>query len=197
MAYELRSARWLAAEALQQLIQPGDTVIDATMGNGHDTQYLAELAGPEGHVYAFDIQPQAVASARDRLTEAGLAGRCSLHLAGHEHIPEYVKQPVRAAVFNLGWLPGGDHRITTRWETTRLAVQACLSLLVPGGAVSICVYPGHEAGDEERRCLTDWLTQLRPQDFNVLHQRFLNAGPGAPEHYLIQKQRTCKEVQQP
>ena len=56
MAYELRSARYLAAACLRQVVQPGDTVIDATMGNGHDTAMLAELVGESGHVIAFDVQ---------------------------------------------------------------------------------------------------------------------------------------------
>ena len=59
MQYELKSARYLARDVLSRAIQPGDRVIDATMGNGHDTLYLCEAVGPEGHVYAFDVQPQA------------------------------------------------------------------------------------------------------------------------------------------
>lgn len=187
MAYELRSARYLAADCLRQALRPGDTVIDATMGNGHDTAMLAELVGPQGRVIAFDVQPDAVAHTRARLAEAGLLTRCQLHCLGHEHVAEAVDAPVQAAVFNLGWLPGGDKTVTTRWETTRQAVEGCLALLAPGGVVTICAYPGHAAGDEERRSLMALLADLRPQQFNVLHQRFLNAGPGAPECFIIQK----------
>ena len=60
MAYVLRSARWIAADVLHQAVQSGDTVIDATLGNGHDTVMLAELVGEGGHVIGFDIQPDAV-----------------------------------------------------------------------------------------------------------------------------------------
>ena len=188
MSLELRSARYLAADALRQAVRPGDTVIDATMGNGHDTCLLAELVGEQGQVYAFDVQPQALSRTDEALRAAGLRERCRLILDGHEHAASHVTAPVRAAVFNLGWLPGSDKTVTTRWETTRTAIAACLSLLCPGGICSVCVYPGHAAGDEERRCLTEWLAALPPQEYNVLHQRFLNAGPGAPEHLLIQKQ---------
>lgn len=187
MAYELRSARYLAADCLRQAVRPGDRVIDATMGNGHDTAMLAELVGPQGQVIAFDVQPGAVEHTRARLEEAGLLPRCSLHCLGHEHVAEVVDGPVQAAMFNLGWLPGGDKRVTTQWETTRQAVEACLELLAPGGVVTICAYPGHAAGDEERRSLMALLSALRPQAYNVLHQRFLNAGPGAPECFIIQK----------
>ena len=64
MSYELRSARWIAADVLRQVVQPGDTVVDATLGNGHDTLMLCELVGETGRVIGFDIQPDAVE--RDR-----------------------------------------------------------------------------------------------------------------------------------
>ena len=102
MAYVLRSARWIAADVLHQVVQSGDTVIDATLGNGHDTVMLAELVGEAGHVIGFDIQADAVERTRQRLTEAGLIDRCELYAEGHQHICERVHAPVKAAVFNLG-----------------------------------------------------------------------------------------------
>lgn len=188
MAYVLRSARWIASDVLHQVIEEGDTVIDATLGNGHDTVMLAELVGESGRVIGFDIQRDAVGRTSARLMDAGLLDRCNLYAEGHEHIAERVSTPIKAAVFNLGWLPGGDKSVTTLWETTRTAVSAALQLLVPGGVCTICAYPGHEEGDRERYALMEWLAGLRPQEYNVLHHRFLNAGPGAPECFVIQKQ---------
>ncbi|MBQ8536251.1 MAG: rRNA methyltransferase, partial [Clostridia bacterium] len=51
-----------------------------------------------------------------------------------------------------------------------------------------CAYPGHAEGDRERENLMAWFASVRPQEYNVLHQRFLNAGPGAPECFVIQRQ---------
>lgn len=186
--FELKSARYIAADCLRRFLLPGDTAVDATMGNGHDTQFLCELVGESGHVYAFDIQEQAVENTRKRLEEAGLSARATLYCASHDQIGALVPSPVQAVMFNLGWLPGGDKRVTTHWETTRQAVDQALKLLAPEGICVICVYPGHPAGDNERRELTAWLGALRPQDFNVLHHRFINAGPGAPECFILQKQ---------
>ncbi len=138
MAYELKSARYLAREVLQALIQPGDTAVDATMGNGYDTEILCTLTGETGRVYAFDIQEQALAETRKRLETGGLLSRAELIRDGHEHLRDHVAGPVRAVVFNLGWLPGGDHGVTTRWETTRTALEAALEIIGPGGAVVIC-----------------------------------------------------------
>lgn len=188
MSYELKSARYLAREVILQAVEPGDTVVDATMGNGHDTQMLCETVGPEGRVYAFDVQAQAVEETRKRLREQGLDGRAELILSGHEHMAEYVKGPVKAVMFNLGWLPGGDHEVTTRWETTRTAVESALNLLSPMGVLVICAYPGHAEGEREKQELTAFLGGLDNRRYNVLHQRFLNAGLGAPECFVIQKQ---------
>ena len=185
--FELRSARYLASDHLSRTVKPGDTVVDATMGNGHDTCFLAELVGETGRVIAFDLQAAAVESTASRLSESGLRDRCELYCLGHEHLAEKVSVPVRAVVFNLGWLPGGDKRITTQWETTRAALEQALALLMPLGICTVCVYPGHEAGEYERRELTAFVSALRPQEYNVLHQKFLNAGPGAPECYVIQR----------
>lgn len=53
------------AKALAEaIIQDGDAVVDATCGNGHDTKFLAGLAGAEGKVYSFDIQAEAIENAR-------------------------------------------------------------------------------------------------------------------------------------
>lgn len=187
MNYEIKSARFLAAETLSRVIGPGDTVIDATMGNGHDTLFLCRLTGPGGHVNAFDIQPQALSSTEKLLRENGLAGQAELFCCGHEHMDEYVRKKVRAVVFNLGWLPGGNHSVTTRWETTRIAVEKALDLLLPGGMLVLCAYPGHAEGNRELQELTGFFSALPNRTYNVLHQHFLNASPGAPECFTVQR----------
>lgn len=189
MAYELKSARYLAAEILRAVLSPGDRAIDATMGNGHDTALLCSLVGPEGRVYAFDVQPAALEATRRRLAEEGYAGQAELFLLGHEHMRETVGEPVKAIVFNLGWLPGGDHRITTLTATTLPAIQQALALLMPMGVLVICVYPGHPEGEREQEMVTRLLSSLSPREYNVLMQQFLNAGAGAPLCFAVQKQR--------
>ena len=188
---ELKSARYLASDYLARTVLPGDTVVDATAGNGHDTLFLAGLVGETGHVFAFDIQESAIQSTAECVRAAGLEKRVTLIHDGHERMAEYVSGPVRAVCFNLGWLPGGDKGITTHWETTFQAVTQALSLLMPLGICTICVYPGHAEGEKERQQLLLFLAALRPQEFNVLHQVFLNAGPDAPECYVIQRMRTA------
>jgi tRNA G37 N-methylase Trm5 len=187
MPYELKSARYLARDALLQAVNAGDTVVDATMGNGHDTLFLAEQVGPDGRVYAFDIQESAVESTRKLMENHSVSDRVTLFCRSHADLAEVVPSGISAAVFNLGWLPGGDHGITTRCASTEKAVLGALELLKPGGIVTVCAYPGHEEGFRELEMLTGLLSGLSNQMYNVLRQSFLNAGAGAPECFIVQK----------
>ena len=185
--FVLRNARHLAADYMKRTIRPGDTVVDATMGNGKDTLFLAELVGEAGHVYAFDVQEEAVARTQERVTEAGFAARTTLLLAGHETIAQHVPSGVMAVMFNLGWLPGAAHIVTTKTDTTLAAVDAAVSLLAPGGIVTVCIYPGHDEGKRELSALLEYAAGLSVRTYNVAHHCFLNASGETPQLILIQK----------
>lgn len=185
--FVLRNARHLAADYMQRTIRPGDVVVDATMGNGKDTLFLAELVGAAGHVYAFDVQEEAVSRTRERVREAGFEERTTLLLAGHETMAEHVPQGARAIMFNLGWLPGAAHVVTTKKDTTLFAVEAAVNLIAPGGIVAVCIYPGHDEGKRELSALLEYASGLSVRAYNVLHHRFLNASDETPQLILIQK----------
>ncbi len=185
--FVLRNARHLAAGYMRGVLREGDVAVDATMGNGKDTLFLCELVGETGHVIAFDVQAEAVERTRERVTEAGYAERVTLVHAGHETMREHVDRPSRAVMFNLGWLPGAQHAVTTMTDTTLTAVAAACGIVMPGGIVTVCIYPGHEEGAREREALLDWAGRLSVREYNVAHHRFLNAKAGTPELILIQK----------
>lgn len=187
--YVLRNARCLAADYMLRTIREGDTVVDATMGNGKDTLFLCDLVGGSGHVYAFDVQAEAVERTRERVREAGFEPRTTLLLAGHETMADHVKAPVQAVMFNLGWLPGAEHIVTTRTETTLKAVSAALELIAPGGIVTVCVYPGHEEGTRELKALKEYVSGLSVRTFNVLYHSFVNASSQTPQLFLIQRNK--------
>lgn len=187
--YVLRNARCLAADYMIRTIREGDTVVDATMGNGKDTLFLCDLVGGSGHVYAFDVQAEAVERTRERVREAGFEPRTTLLLAGHETMADHVKAPVQAVMFNLGWLPGAEHIVTTRTETTLKAVSAALELIAPGGIVTVCVYPGHEEGTRELKALKEYVSGLSVRTFNVLYHSFVNASSQTPQLFLIQRNK--------
>ena len=187
--FVLRNARHLAADYMIRTVREGDVVVDATMGNGKDTLFLCELVGESGHVYAFDVQPEAVERTRERVKEAGYEPRTTLLLAGHETMADHIKEPVQAVMFNLGWLPGAEHIVTTQTETTLKAVSAALELIAPGGIVTVCVYPGHEEGTRELEALKKYVSGLSVRTYNALYHSFVNASSQTPQLFLIQKNK--------
>lgn len=190
MANDFRSARFWAREMIENAMFPGARAVDATMGNGHDTLWLCQLAGDEGRVYAFDVQPEAVARTDERLTAAGMRERAELFCVGHEHMAERVGEAVDAIVFNLGWLPGAEHGVTTRVETTLRAVDAALSLLKEDGLLTICVYPGHEEGAREREALLDWAKTLDDVKYDAMLKTYLNQPNNPPLLLAVRRKKT-------
>ena len=155
-------------------IREGDCCIDATAGNGNDTEFLCRMAGAAGKVYAFDIQKDAIEQTRKRLKEVGLLERAEVILDGHEHMEEHVKKTVSAITFNFGYLPGGDHQIATRADTSIQAIEAGLRLLKKGGIMSLCIYSGGDSGFEEKEALLSYLKTLDPRTFLVIVSTYYN-----------------------
>ena len=177
----------LAHFFLRERVRPGDRVVDATCGNGHDTAFLAELVGAAGTVWAFDIQESALAATKARLAAAGYAGRAEFVLAGHERLAEIVTGPVGGVVFNLGFLPGAGKETVTSPATTRAALEQAAALLLPGGVVTVAVYTGNAGGLEEGRGVEEWAAGLSPAAFNVWRCRQMNRSDAAP--YLVVVER--------
>jgi len=177
--------------ALSIILNAGDIAIDATVGNGHDTLFLAEQVGAEGSVYGFDIQEAALDTAYRRLQEAGLAGRVSLYHAGHEVmavvLPVSVGGRVKAVMFNLGYLPGGDKGRITGIATTVAALEQARSLLASGGAISVLAYTGHPGGREEADAVKGWAATLSPEYYEVAMTVPPSKHDNAPEWVWVQR----------
>ena len=190
MANDFRSARVWAAEMIERALYPGATALDATLGNGHDALWLCELVGETGRVYGFDVQEEAVARSRARLEGAGVANRATLILDGHENLGKYVEAgSVDAAMFNLGWLPGAPHGVTTRTETTLRAVDAALAALRPEGVLTVCVYPGHAEGARERDALLGWAKGLNGREYDVMLRAYHNQENDPPLMIAVKKNK--------
>ncbi len=139
------------------VLRPGDLAIDATAGNGHDTVFLAGLIGDSGKVLAFDVQAEAIAATWARIESAGLTSRVELIRGSHDALGVHAPPgTVAAAMFNLGYFPGGDHAVITRTEVTLAALDAVLVALKPGGLLTVVCYPGHPGGDEESAAVLKW-----------------------------------------
>lgn len=174
---------------LDQVITEGDIVVDATMGNGYDTKYLAEKVGDSGYVYSFDVQEEALKSTKKKLEKENLQDRVKLILDGHENIDKYVEKKISCVVFNLGYLPRAKHMIITKPNTTIKAIEHSLKLLKPHGVVSIAIYTGHEGGPEEKNSVYDFVKTLDQNEFNVLECGFINQINNPPQLVLIEKKK--------
>ena len=172
----------MAHDFLAQVITQEDIVVDATMGNGYDTLFLARLAK---QVYAFDIQEQALEKTSQRLQEAGLTN-AELILQGHETVDQFVTE-VKAAIFNLGYLPSADKSIITQPQTTIEALDKLCQMLVKGGRIAIMIYYGHEGGDIERDAVMDFVSQLPQQEYTATIYRTLNQINNPPFLVMIEK----------
>jgi len=147
----------LAQTLLRNSIHEGDTVIDGTAGNGHDTVFLAECVGLNGRVLAFDIQEQAIRSAKAAVVAANFGDRVEFHQLSHTRTAEHAEHDsVTAIMFNLGYLPGDDHHFTTQTEETLTAMSVAADLLKPGGILSAVCYPGHPEGAAEAARVEEW-----------------------------------------
>ena len=159
--------------------------VDFTMGNGHDTEFLSKTVGETGKVYAFDIQASAVESTRKNLASAGCPCNYTLIHDSHHNVLNYVKEPIKAGMFNLGYLPGGDKSITTMRVTTLPAIEAAISLLDKDAILLVAVYPGHEEGDAEGREITEYLSTLSRFKVCCTKVQILNS-PTSPYFMMIE-----------
>lgn len=185
----LQTALHFSHSLLEEILQPGDHVIDATMGNGYDTVFMAEKIGKTGHVYSFDVQKEALLSTKSKLTEQDLLDRTSLFLQGHETLGTVVDeaQPIKADIFNLGYLPKSDKSVITLPETTRTAMEEILKRLVPRGRMILVVYYGHEGGEKELDMVQDYCQSLPQEKYNVLKYQFINQKNNPPILYCVEK----------
>lgn len=125
--------------------------IDATLGNGYDTLFLAQRLGEKGKIFAFDIAPQAFLKSKE-LLEKHQINRTNITFIrdSHENIASYIKEEmITAAMFNLGYLPGSGQKYKTEAAVTLQALDAVLCNLQQGGIVTICSYVGHDNGEED------------------------------------------------
>lgn len=172
-----------AKSFLSGKIKETDTLVDFTMGNGHDTAYLCSLV-PDGKVYAFDIQKEAIENTRKLLTEKGY-NNAELILDSHANITKYVTS-FRCGMFNLGYRPGGDKSVTTLTESTLKVVTDGINLMKKGGVLVISVYPGHAEGEKEGRELYSLLTSYDKIYYSVIQYKMINS-PTSPFIFAVEK----------
>lgn len=182
----------LSKQYFNRLLKCGDIAIDATCGNGHDTEYLSSLilSPNSGMLYALDIQDQALESAKKMIQNKfpqSIHERIHFLKQCHSSFPkEIVKKSVQLIVYNLGYLPGGNKEITTIGNTTLKSIENSLELISDTGAICITCYPGHPAGAIEEQLVIEFVGKLDYKQWICCHHRFINRDK-SPSLILIQR----------
>jgi len=182
----LVNALGLSHTYAKKAIKPGDTVVDATCGKGRDTLLLADLAGEDGHVYAFDIQEKSIKITKDLLKEKGY-DNTSFYCENHAAMDKFVPTGISCVMFNLGYLPGTDHKLQTKGETTVSAIANAMLLLKKNGIITIVIYQGGDTGFRERDMVLGFCKSIDQKTFTVEKTSFENQKNNPPIFICIEK----------
>ncbi|MCH9811273.1 class I SAM-dependent methyltransferase [bacterium] len=158
------------------------TLVDATCGNGHDSLFLASFGGS---LHCIDIQEQAIVRTKEQLAAFEHA---SYHLTSHEDL-SFLPGDIDLIVYNLGYLPGSDKKVITTQESTLKSLTHAVEKLAPNGMISIMIYTGHEGGEEEKKCIINFLNSAKYLSyFHITAPKRQNC----PETLLITRQKAKK-----
>lgn len=166
---------------LEEVLTLNDISVDMTCGGGNDTLFLAKNSKK---VYAFDIQEEAIRLTKEKTKDYN---NITYILDNHINLKKYVNEEVKAVIFNLGYLPNGDKKLTTVALTTIPAIKEALSILVKGGVCAICLYPGHKEGKKESEEVVEMVKNLNQHEFEVLRYEFINQINEPPFLIAIEK----------
>jgi len=187
MKKQFTITQWVQS-LIRMYIEPGDVCVDATAGNGHDTLFLCQQVGISGKVFAFDIQEQAIANTSNLLGQKISFQNYDLICDSHVNMSRYIElESVDFIMFNLGYMPGGNHSISTNGETTIEAIRNGFSLLKKGGIMSVCIYSGGDSGFEEKNQVLPFLETLDEKRYTVIRCDYINRKNNPPIPVMIQK----------
>lgn len=157
-------AKVLMKDFITSLDKTNIVCVDATLGNGNDSLYLSKLVTNNGHIYAYDIQEQALRNSQ-YLFENEQVNNVTMKLKSHEYIEE---DNIDLAIFNLGYLPGFDKTIKTTKETSLKALNNLLPKMNKDKMlIIICLYVGHKEGLEESILIDEFVKTLPSNEYLV------------------------------
>lgn len=169
----------ISHDIILNYVKNKNVAVDCTLGNGHDCDFLKSNFNK---VIAFDIQEIAI----EKYKVLGNSN-VELILDSHDRLDSYLNENVDCIMYNLGFLPGGDKNITTSAVTTLSSIKKGLSLLNPGGIMTIAIYYGHFEGNIERTCILEYVTELPKSKYGVMKLEYINRKNNPPLLILIEK----------
>lgn len=176
---------------VSEYLSIGDIAIDATIGNGYDTVFLAKTVGNNGHVFGFDIQEKALKETGNLILSNGLQHSVTLFLQNHAYIKKYIPEEqhghISAIMFNLGYLPGTDKNLTTEMESTIAALSASCDILTSNGIITVSVYNEQKNGLEEQKAVMEFIQTISSEFFETAHIHYPGRVKTPPELFVIRK----------
>ena len=116
-----------------------------------------------------------------RLTLAGTGGQCLMEP------PQMQDGKIPVILFNLGYLPGGNHTLATKESTTLEAARKGLTILKKQGVMCICIYSGGDSGFSEKEAVLLWAQNLPAKEYDVISCPFINKPNNPPLPVFIRK----------
>ncbi len=155
----------LSHKILDEFKEP-NIAIDMTCGNGHDTLFLAKKAKK---VYAFDIQNEAISNTL-KLLEENKINNVSVLKESHDLFDIFVSEKFDLAIYNLGYLPSGNHDIKTNARIVINSLEKAIEMMNSKGIIVIVIYL-HDL--YESNAITDFVSNLH-ENFDVMKYQILN-----------------------
>jgi demethylmenaquinone methyltransferase/2-methoxy-6-polyprenyl-1,4-benzoquinol methylase len=118
---------WKRFTLAQTGLRPGQCALDVAAGSGDLSLGLARQVGAQGRVLVTDINARMLASGRDRLLNAGMAGNVSYVLADAEALP------FPDAMFNCVTIGFGLRNVTDK----NAALASMYRVLKPGARLLV------------------------------------------------------------
>lgn len=175
------NTKTLVEELMKIKIPKSKICLDLTFGNGNDSYKMLSI-NKDIKVYGFDIQKSCIDNSK---TIDGLTVINDSHL----NFDNYVETNIDFAIFNLGYLPGGDKNITTEYDIVIKTLGKLFNVLNNEGQIIITFYPGHKPGLEESIKVINFLRTLNQKNFNVVRYDFINQVNNPPFVCLIERIR--------
>ena len=161
--------------------------IDATCGNGNDTLFLVGICDPDGMIFSFDIQEEALDITEKLLSGNNITQSVMLVNSGHENMEKVIKPKVDVVMFNLGFLPYSESTICTKPETTIPALVSACNLIREGGIITVLCYPGTVKGKTETNEVKAWINGINGNEFLVSEYTSDDPDDTTPVLYVLQK----------
>lgn len=137
-------------QIINKVVKENDIVVDATVGNGNDALFLGNIVS-KGYLFGFDIQNQAIENTKNLLDKNHIYNY-TLFKESHANIQKILNHylgKISLIIFNLGYLPRGNKKITTHYKSTIKAIKDSFCLLNNKGTILVVIYPGHLEGLKE------------------------------------------------